>query len=66
MRWINTKEDHAKYIITTVSEYMLAQRVKKELFDSEADYLQALAAHHSLMQAAVNGHLEVLRLLDQR
>ena len=53
VRWINTKEDHAKNIITTVSEYMLAQRVKKELFDSEADYLQALAAHHSLMQAAV-------------
>jgi hypothetical protein len=53
VRWINTKEDHAKNIITTVSEYMLAQRVKKELFESEADYLQALAAHHSLMQAAV-------------
>ena len=53
VRWIATKEDHAKSIITTVSEYMLAQRVKKELFESEADYLQALAAHHSLMQAAV-------------
>ena len=25
----------------------------KELFESEADYLQALAAHHALMQAAV-------------
>jgi hypothetical protein len=53
VRWINTKEDHAKNIITTVSEYMLAQRVKKELFENEADYLQALAAHHALMQAAV-------------
>merc|ERR1712050_626006 len=42
-RWIMTKEDHAKNIITTASEYMLAQRVKKELFESEADYLQALA-----------------------
>ena len=53
VRWINTKEDHAGSIISTVAEYMLAQRVKKELFDNEADYLQALAAHHALMQAAV-------------
>ena len=40
MRWINTKEDHANSIIKTAGEYMLAQRVKKELFDSEADYMQ--------------------------
>ena len=53
MRWINTKEDHAKNIIATVSEYMLAQRVKKELFESEAEYKEALVAHHALMQAAV-------------
>ena len=53
IRWINTKEMHAASIITTASEYMLAQRVKKELFETEADYLQALAAHHALMQAAV-------------
>jgi len=53
VRWIYTKEDHAKSIISTVAEYMLAQRVKKELFENEADYLQALAAHHALMQAAV-------------
>ena len=52
-RWVNTKEQHAASIITTASEYMLAQRVKKELFENEADYLQALAAHHALMQAAV-------------
>ena len=53
VRWINTKEDHAQSIISTVAEYMLAQRVKKELFENNADYLQALAAHHALMQAAV-------------
>ena len=53
VRWITTKEEHAKNIITTASEYMLAQRVKKELFESETDYFQALAAHHALMQAAV-------------
>ena len=32
---------------------MLAQRVKKELFESEAEYKEALVAHHALMQAAV-------------
>ena len=52
-RWIVVKEDSAKNIITTVSEYMLAQRVKKELFESDADYREALVAHHVLMQAAV-------------
>ena len=53
MRWITTKEEHSASIISTVSEYMLAQRVKKELFDSETDYKEALVAHHVLMQAAV-------------
>ena len=52
-RWIVVKEDSAKNIITTVSEYMLAQRVKKELFADDAEYQQALVAHHVLMQAAV-------------
>jgi len=52
-RWIMTKEEHAKNIITTASEYMLAQRVKKELFADDAEYQQALVAHHVLMQAAV-------------
>merc|ERR1719443_586279 len=37
VRWIMTKEDHAKAIISTVGEYMLAQRVKKELFADEAE-----------------------------
>ena len=32
---------------------MLAQRVKRELFETEAEYAQALVAHHALMQAAV-------------
>jgi hypothetical protein len=53
VRWITTKEEHAKSIITTASEYMLAQRVKKELFESETDYMQALVAHHTLIQAAM-------------
>jgi|EP01047_Picozoa_sp_COSAG01_P110586 hypothetical protein len=50
-----TKEDHASKIITTVGEYMLAQRVKPELFDDEAAYKDALVAHHALIQAAVKG-----------
>merc|ERR1712146_630044 len=27
-RWVNTKEEHAKNIITTIGEYCLCQRVK--------------------------------------
>ena len=48
-----TKEEHAKSIITTVSEYMLAQRVKKDLFAGDTEYQQALVVHHATMQAAV-------------
>ena len=39
-RWVMTKEDHAKSIITNVSEYMLCQRVKKELFEDPAVYAE--------------------------
>ena len=52
-RWIVTKEDAAKNIITTVSEYMLCQRVKKELFETNEEYLQALGVHHGVLAAAV-------------
>jgi ubiquitin len=53
VRWINTKEEHAKKIISTVAEYCLCQRVKKEVFASESDYTDALKAHHAVMQAAM-------------
>jgi predicted type IV restriction endonuclease len=53
VRWINTKEEHANKIITAVSEYCLCQRVKKEVFASENDYVEALKSHHSVMQAAM-------------
>uniref|UniRef100_A0A7S2W9E1 Ubiquitin-like domain-containing protein n=1 Tax=Eucampia antarctica TaxID=49252 RepID=A0A7S2W9E1_9STRA len=53
VRWINTKEDHACKIITTVSEYCLCQRVKEEVFESEKDYADALKAHHAVMQCAM-------------
>jgi len=53
IRWVNTKEEHASKIITQVSEYCLCQRVKKEVFESEKDYVDALKAHHAVMQAAM-------------
>jgi len=52
-RWVLAKEDAAGNIITTVSEYMLCQRVKKELFEKNEEYLEALAAHHGVLAAAV-------------
>merc|ERR1712008_16755 len=53
VRWINTKEDHCKKIIATIGEYCLCQRVKKEVFENEKDYTDALKAHHAVMQKAM-------------
>eukprot|EP00934_Nitzschia_sp_Nitz4_P002236 Nitzschia sp. Nitz4//scaffold79_size90958//41394//41924//NITZ4_005024-RA/size90958-exonerate_protein2genome-gene-0.19-mRNA-1//-1//CDS//3329558246//2236//frame0 len=53
VRWINTKEEHCSKIISRVSEYCLCQRVKKEIFASDADYIDALKAHHAVMQCAM-------------
>ena len=53
VRWIMTKEEHCNKIITTVSEYCLCQRVKRENFKSERDYLEALKIHHIVLQAAM-------------
>ena len=53
IRWVTTKEDHCCKIITTVSEYCLCQRVKKDVFSSDGDYVDALKAHHALLQAAM-------------
>jgi ubiquitin len=53
VRWITTKEDHCTKIITTVADYCLCQRVKKEVFKSDEDYVNALKAHHAVMQAAM-------------
>ncbi|CAE8691177.1 unnamed protein product, partial [Polarella glacialis] len=52
VRWINTKEDHATKIMTTVAEYFLAQKVKKELL-SDHDYGDVLALHHAVLVAAM-------------
>ena len=53
VRWITTKEDHCSKIITSVSEYCLCQRVKKDVFKSDAEYVEALKAHHAVMQTAM-------------
>jgi ubiquitin-small subunit ribosomal protein S27Ae len=53
VRWIGTKEEHAAKIIKLVAEYCLCQRVKKEVFSSDHDYMEALRSHHAVMQAAM-------------
>jgi hypothetical protein len=53
VRWINTKEDHCSKIIAAIGEYCLCQRVKKDVFSSDGDYVDALKAHHAVMQAAM-------------
>ena len=52
VRWINTKEDHASKIMTTISDYFLAQKVKAELL-SEEEYKEVLVLHHKVMVAAM-------------
>jgi len=52
-RWVAVKEASAGNIMSIVADYMLAQRVKKELFDNSADYLAALEVHHTVLQAAM-------------
>jgi len=52
-RWIMVKEEHASTIITKVAEYCLCQRVKKEVFANDEEYVQALKAHHAVMQCAM-------------
>ena len=53
IRWVNTKEEHASKVISLVSEYCLCQRVKREAFAGEKDYVDALRAHHAVMQVAM-------------
>jgi len=59
VRWITVKEEHASKIITTVAEYCLCQRVKKEVFKSDEDYVQALKAHHAVLQCAMKAKQSV-------
>ena len=52
-RWVNTKEEHAQKIITTMADYCLCQRVMQAAFANDKDYCDALKAHHAVMQAAM-------------
>ena len=40
-------------VVATPEAFEAHESWKKELFENEAEYLQALAAHHALMQAAM-------------
>merc|ERR1712190_315148 len=51
-RWIMTKEEHAAKIMTTIGDYFLAQKVKKDLL-TEAEYVEVLKLHHAVMVAAM-------------
>ena len=54
-RWVSTKEQHASHIITTVAEYFLTQKVKAVPANDAGypAYLESLALHHGVMQAAM-------------
>jgi small subunit ribosomal protein S27Ae len=57
-RWVMTKEEHCKNVITAMSEYCLCQRVKPvgapgSPFTEEKDFIDALKSHHSVMVCAM-------------
>eukprot|EP00927_Polykrikos_kofoidii_P068790 TRINITY_DN64123_c0_g1_i1.p1 TRINITY_DN64123_c0_g1~~TRINITY_DN64123_c0_g1_i1.p1 ORF type:complete len:162 (+),score=35.34 TRINITY_DN64123_c0_g1_i1:51-536(+) len=52
VRWINTKEAHASNIMTTIGDYFLAQKVKKEMM-TDTEYKEVLVLHHAVMVAAM-------------
>ncbi|GAB5359045.1 hypothetical protein AAMO2058_000510900 [Amorphochlora amoebiformis] len=63
-RWVMTKEEHCKNIISTISEYCLCQRVKpfgaaKSPFKTDKDFVDALKAHHAVMVAAMKAKQSV-------
>ncbi len=55
VRWVTTKDDHANHVMTTVSEYFLAQRVKPVADGAEGygAYVKSLADHHAVLVAAM-------------
>ena len=58
VRWVNTKEDHAKKIIVQMGEYGLCQRCKHPSdptspFANDEEYVQALRSHHACMTSAM-------------
>lgn len=61
VRWINTKEEHASMIITTVSEYFLTQKLKPVAAGAEGrdEYVKSLEDHHALLRAAMKAKQSV-------
>ena len=49
VRWVMNKEEHAQFIIDTISDYFLTQRVKA----SQEDYAERLQKHHAVIVAAM-------------
>ena len=49
VRWINTKEDHAKEVQHTIAQYFMAQRIKP----SQENYVKRLTTAHAVMTAAM-------------
>lgn len=56
VRWVQTKEQHANRIMSVVSEYFLAQKIKPApKSDKQAwqSYIRRLVAAHDLIRAAM-------------
>jgi len=49
VRWVINKEEHAEEIISIISTYFLAQRVKT----TQEDYEKRLLEHHAVMVSAM-------------
>merc|ERR1719401_151983 len=52
VRWIQTKEEHAQKIMTTVGDYFMAQKVKKADLKKD-EYTELLCCLHDVMVAAM-------------
>ena len=49
VRWVNTKEDHAKHTQHTIAQYFMAQRIKP----AQKNYVERLTKAHAVMTAAM-------------
>jgi len=62
VRWVINKEEHAEEIISIISSYFLAQRVKS----TQEDYEKRLLEHHAVMVSAMKVKQNVdLKLVDK-
>ncbi len=66
VRWVMNKEKHAQYIISTISDYFLTQRVKP----TQKDYTERLIKHHAViiaaMEAKQNTDMKYVKTLKDR